>query len=214
MPGRVQTLPLEQKFGRLSPLYPCCRLKRDGKKVLTQWVCRCDCGAVVVRPRDSLVGGRTTSCGCQKNELRKTHGMTPRDAAIPKVYRAWSLMKNRCLNPKNKDYSYYGGRGIKICQEWIDSFEAFYRDMGDPPTPQHTLDRTEVNGNYCPENCEWQTRTHQSRNRRTNRIVVARGESMPLSVFCEKYSLEYDKAKYALNKGLLPEQILAGVKNA
>ncbi len=80
-------------------------------------------------------------------------------------YRSWQMMKNRCLNPKARDYPYYGGRGIKICKRWINSFDAFLQDMGRKPTSLHTIDRKNTDGHYTVRNCRWATRQEQSRNR-------------------------------------------------
>lgn len=79
-------------------------------------------------------------------------------------YRSWQMMKNRCLNPKAQDWDYYGGRGVKIADEWV-TFEAFLADMGRKPTPQHSLERKDSNGHYCKSNCVWATRQEQARNR-------------------------------------------------
>lgn len=85
-------------------------------------------------------------------------------------YRSWQMMKNRCLNPRCADYRYYGGRGVKVCRRWL-KFENFLADMGRKPSPELTLDRKRVNGNYCKSNCRWATRATQSRNRTDNRFT-------------------------------------------
>lgn len=91
----------------------------------------------------------------------RTHGMsnTPE-------YKAWFEMKRRCYNKNRKGYKNYGGRGIKVCDRWLESFENFYEDMGDRPSPNHSLDRIDVNGNYEPSNCKWSDRTEQNYNQR------------------------------------------------
>lgn len=94
-------------------------------------------------------------------EVRMVHG---KRVASPE-YSSWQAMKNRCLNPKAEDYRYYGGRGITVCPQWL-GFDAFLADMGRRPTPKHTLERQDVDGNYEPGNCCWATRKEQSRNRR------------------------------------------------
>ena len=82
------------------------------------------------------------------------------------LYQTWARMKQRCLNPNASDYPHYGGRGIKVCDEWINDFEMFLYHLGDKPSPKHTLDRVDNDYHYCPENCRWASRHHQNRNRR------------------------------------------------
>lgn len=94
------------------------------------------------------------------NELRQVNG---KRIASPE-YRSWQMMKNRCLNPNARDYAYYGGRGISVCERWLE-FENFLADMGRRPTPLHTLDRKNPDGNYTPSNSRWATKQEQSRNR-------------------------------------------------
>ena len=86
-------------------------------------------------------------------------------------YRIWSGMKGRCLNPKNSAYKYYGGRGIKVCQEWIESFECFMLDMGRRPSKKHSIERKDNNWNYTPENCVWATKAEQANNTRANCMI-------------------------------------------
>lgn len=126
-----------------------------------KWKCLCECGNYTNVKRGDLARNHTKSCGCLAVENAKTHGK--RDS---KEYNSWHGMKNRCLNENHVHYKHYGGRGITVCDEWKDSFENFYKDMGDKPTPQHSIDRINVNGNYTPENCRWATKKEQSLNKR------------------------------------------------
>lgn len=114
------------------------------------------------------------SCGCQNLRSAK-HGQTK-----TKAYAVWSGMKRRCFNPSDANYSRYGGRGITVCKEWQDSFEAFWSYMGDPPKGM-SIDRVDVNGNYEPGNVRWATNKQQMRNRRCNRWLVVDGVKMTLS---------------------------------
>lgn len=164
--------------------------KRFGRLVVTQkhpdksncgkvqWICQCDCGAVVTTATSSLTTGNTKSCGCQRvdssrlNGLNnKTHGMT----GTPE-YKAWQSMKDRCENTSNQNYSNYGGRGITVCDRWRDSFENFYADMGPRPDSSLSVDREDVNGNYDPINCRWADFQTQSSNKRNNVRFEVNGE--------------------------------------
>ena len=110
-----------------------------------------------------------------------THGHTL-NGKQSKEYRAWSAMRDRCNNKRHPDYRNYGGRGIRVCREWNESFEAFLRDMGPAPSKSHSLDRfPNPNGNYEPGNCRWATRVQQNQNTRRNRMVTFRGETLCVS---------------------------------
>jgi hypothetical protein len=129
------------------------------------WECRCDCGNVIIASAPHLDVGDTKSCGCRKGTL--VHGHS-RQYGNSRTYTTWLSMRQRCLNPNNIGYADYGGRGITICQEWIDSFEAFLRDMKERPEGM-TLDRINVNGDYEPGNCRWATPKQQRANQRKRR---------------------------------------------
>ena len=129
--------------------------KRTPKNIL--FPCRCDCGELTyVRPRD-LRNGIVISCGCgqTKHDQHKTAG-----------YKVWKGMNQRCNSPTSKDFKYYGGRGIKVCQRWRENFAHFLTDMGPRPTHQHTIERINNDGDYEPANCCWATMKQQNRNRR------------------------------------------------
>lgn len=106
-----------------------------------------------------------------------------------KLYRAWKCMIHRCNNPNYQRFSDYGGRGIKVCERWLDSFEAFAEDMGEPPTNRHELDRRDNEGDYEPNNCRWSTPRENSNNKRTTRFVDFEGERMPLSYFSDRVGI-------------------------
>ena len=132
------------------------------------WQCRCDCGTEnVIAIGIELRSGHKSSCGCLWKKTITTHGM----AGTPE-YRAWQKMKARCTCKTDKRYIHYGGRGIKVCSQWLNSFESFYADMGAKPAPHLTLDRANNDGDYTPENCRWATYTRQNNNKRHNPISL------------------------------------------
>ncbi len=130
--------------------------------------CVCICGNSTTVNINSLRTGQTKSCGCLKKELIdskpfKTHGLTK----TPE-YKSWTGIKERCYNKNNSRYADWGGRGIKMCQRWFDSFENFLEDMGKKPTRLHSIERVDYDGDYCPENCKWATPAEQNSNKRNN----------------------------------------------
>src|SRR5574343_102349 len=157
-----------QVFGKLTVLERV-EDKLYSKKKRVKWLCQCSCEdkTLVVVDSSNLKSGGTQSCGCFKrdNPSRLNHGM-----AYSNENRIWRDMKNRCENKKNKYYHNYGGRGIKVCDEWINSFEKFYEDMGNRPGPEYSIDRIDNNGNYCKENCRWTTIDKQNKNRRSTKL--------------------------------------------
>lgn len=141
-----------------------------GKKA-TQWLCKCKCGNTTVVRRNKLVGNYTKSCGCKQFiglPNNKTHGLSKNN-----IYAIWSNMKARCNNPKHEKFKDYGGRGIKVCKEWNDSFINFLNDMGFQPNKSYSIDRIDVDGNYCPENCKWSTPLEQSKNKRIHKEFLS-----------------------------------------
>ena len=128
------------------------------------WLFRCDCCKKKMIKVSSVKNGSIKSCGCLKiGRSGFKHGM-----ARTRVYRSWADMRQRCLNKSNTNYKYYGGRGITICQEWINSFINFYKDMGERPKGK-SIDRINNDGNYCKENCKWSTPKEQMNNTRYNK---------------------------------------------
>ena len=143
--------------------------------------CYCECGTITQVHRNNLRRGLTKSCGCLRREVsteRMTkHGMArSRTGKLPaKEYRAWQSMKHRCLNKKNNpDWHNYGGRGITVCEEWLHDFPVFYAHIGAAPSPDHSVDRIEVNGHYEPGNVRWATDEEQARNKQWHQTHLER----------------------------------------
>ena len=154
----------EQRFGRLTVLEET-NLRRNGYVV---WECKCDCGNVVLITSHKLNTNYTKSCGCLQRE-RATEANTKhghyKNRTPSRTWVTWYNMKQRCLNAKNKDYKYYGQRGIEICDGWQTSFINFLEDMGERPVGK-TIDRIDPNGNYERSNCRWATMSQQYMNKR------------------------------------------------
>lgn len=163
------------RYGRLTvigraPNY----LKRNGRPY-TAWFCSCDCGNQAIVLSINLRRQRTRSCGCLQVEnavsigvLNTTHGDSKHGSEAPE-YNAWHSMKKRCLDVNHQAYKRYGGRGITVCQRWLESYENFLADMGRRPSAKHSLDRVDNNlltDSYSKSNCRWATKGMQANNRR------------------------------------------------
>lgn len=163
-----------KRFGRLLAL----RMADLDTNKYAKWICRCDCGNTKIVFASNLKSGHTKSCGCLNLELIKTrfitHGMRN-----TKTYKSYRNMLVRCLNPNHDNYKLYGGRGVKVCDNWLGSFENFYQDMGERPIGM-TLDRIDPDGDYCKENCRWATQQKQCVNRRHNFKVFFDGREQTL----------------------------------
>lgn len=140
--------------------------KRANGNIL--WNCQCDCGVIRLVRATALNRGKSLHCGCKTGEINRDHSQTHglSRGSHNSIYLIWQGIKNRCLNEKAFAYKDYGGRGIKICEEWL-NFENFYRDMLEGYEKGLTIERNNVNGNYEKSNCKWITRAEQANNRRT-----------------------------------------------
>lgn len=146
------------------------------------WSCLCDCGAMHESPGGSIRRGDTRSCGClQKDNTPRKHGATNRVRGATPEYRSWMGMNSRCYLKTTKGYHRYGGRGITVCDRWRYSFVNFLADMGTKPSPNHSIDRVNNDGNYEPGNCRWATRKEQNRNRCTTVFITIGSLSQSVS---------------------------------
>lgn len=158
-----------QRFGRLVVIK---RIENTGKNGQKRYLCKCECGNETTALADNLKRGHVTSCGCYARE-RATECKTKHGMNRTRLHRIWLCMKNRCSNPRNAGYKYWGARGITVCDEWKNSFQAFYDWAMKNGYEDHlSIDRIDVNGNYEPSNCRWATPHEQRVNQRRNKKEV------------------------------------------
>lgn len=190
-------------FGRLTVSRKVTPLRGKGR-----WLCMCECGQEIVVTTGNLRSGNSRSCGCLVIErignLRRSHGRSK-----SAEYRNWMSMKARCYNNKVASYQDYGARGIRVCDRWLDSFEAFLEDMGMRPTPDHTVDRIDVDGDYEPKNCRWLAKPEQARNSRSNRKITIGGVTMTASEWARRVGLKPSTVLARLRKGRGADEALA-----
>lgn len=188
MPPRIDIT--NGKFGRLTAI-ECVGKDKSGYAL---WKCKCDCGSLVVVKGKSLRNGNTKSCGCRNIEeatKRIVNFNTKHSGSNTRLFRIWSHMKSRCYNSNSTNFSDYGGRGIAICEEWKLDFASFHEwamDNGydeNAPRGKCTLDRIDVNGDYCPENCRWVDAKKQANNRRNNSVIAFNGETHTISEWAD-----------------------------
>lgn len=187
-----------RKFGRLICL------RRDG---LQNWVCLCDCGQEKIVAKRFMVRGQTSSCGCLRRERGRSM-LTKHGLHKHPLYGVWHGMKDRCSRKTHVFYSNYGGRGIRVQEPWLSSFEAFYADM--LPLWEHGLqiDRIDYDGNYCKENCCWSTVKEQCNNRRNSVILSMNGESRTLPLWAKKLGISPITLRGRLMSGWSVEKAL------
>lgn len=198
-----------QKFGRL---YVVSFWGINHRKEAV-WKCKCDCGNFLNVRSQPLRNGHTKSCGCLKIEEEKTRAQHPHKKthglSNSRLYTVWCNMKARCLNPKSEHYGDYGGRGITICQEWLDDFTNFYNwAIHNGYADNLTIDRIDVNGNYEPSNCRWIGKISQANNKRNNKIIEYKGESKTIHQLATEYNIDYGCLRWRIENGWDVEKAL------
>lgn len=196
------------KFGRLTVL---CRAENN-RYGQAMWLCACDCGKETIVKGNSLRTGGVKSCGCLSAEtslIRNTkHGLSRRNAKLDRIYSIHSNMLQRCENPENKSYKNYGGRGIRVCDEWHD-VSAFYNwAMANGYRPDLTIERIDNDGNYEPDNCRWATIKEQQNNRSNNHFLEFNGESHTISEWSEIVGIPRPVIDARLGRGWKTEKVL------
>lgn len=132
----------------------------------------------------------------------------PADRKNKPEYFVWLGMRRRCRGQKEKCYPHYGGRGIRVCERWDKSFDAFYADMGPRPSPKHSVDRIDNDGNYEPGNCRWATNREQCNNTRVNRVIKYNGLRLTAKQWAARTGLRFTTILFRLNRGWSAEEIL------
>lgn len=214
----------DQIFGRLTAKKPGVILVGNAIK-RRGWYCICECGVEVLITTGSLTSGNSKSCGCLNLEiistLNITHGGKTKTTSptLRKTYSTWQAMKNRCLNIKSEDYEYYGGRGIKIQNSWIENFENFLKDMGERPIDK-TLDRIDVNQGYFKDNCRWANSQEQHNNTRANVRIEYLGETKNISEWARCFNMNPKalrqrlvKQGWSIEKSLTQPLLKRGTQN-
>jgi len=189
------------RFGKLEAVEMKHKKSASGR-LRTHWLCVCDCSGDALVDSGNLRNGNTTQCkSCAdiaRGAARVTHGQT--SGGRSKIYNTWSHIIQRITNPKNKRFADYGGRGLDMSPEWRDSFEAFARDMGEPPTPDHQIEREDNDCGYWPDNCRWADRYEQGANKRNNIVITWRGQTKTLAEWCRETGIAFDTAKMRHNR--------------
>lgn len=188
-----------EKFGRLVAE------KYLGNQI---YLCKCDCGNHVEVLRTNLKSGATSSCGCIRKEavakLKYSHGMCGE-----RIYQTWQNMKSRCLCKNSSEYKNYGGRGITVCNDWLD-FNPFYDwAINSGYNDNLTIERIDVNGNYEPSNCKWIPSEEQCLNKTNTRRITINGNTKSLSEWAKYYGIPYDILRHRIDKGISPEIAVA-----
>lgn len=198
-----------QKFGRLTIIERAENYIAPCGHHTPMWKCKCECGNEYVANPAHLKNGRVKSCGCfNKEKAKKT--MTKHGHHNTRLYGVWSVMKQRCYNPKSKAYRLYGAEGKTVCDEWLHDFQAFY-DWSMSHGYQKGLEIERIDGTkgYSPENCRWATRKEQANNMRTNHLIEYKGKKQTIAQWAEELNMNVDtlynrvlRYKWSIEKAL------------
>ncbi len=181
------------------------------RKRKAYWNCKCQCGTMSIVAGSNLTTGKVRSCGCLLKEAivesKTIHGHCA-GGHDSRTYKSYRHMLDRCLNPKNNRFERYGGRGIKVCDRWLHSFENFLADMGEAPEGLE-IDRFPDNdGNYKSGNCRWATPSQNSRNRRSNVNITINGQTMCAEEWSKLSGIKPATVRFRLRRGWNPERAI------
>lgn len=193
--------------------------RQAGSRVRSFWICRCACGQMHETESGNLRRGNTRWCAAcaseYKSSHRRTHGYSGganKDRKAAKEYNTWLSMRRRCTDPQDKRFSDYGGRGIAVAEEWMASFEAFLRDMGDAPSADHQIDRIDNEKGYSRGNCRWATRKEQGNNKRNNRRLTIDGIERTLGEWSDVSGVAASTIARRASYGWKGDQLICAVK--
>lgn len=174
------------------------------------WICRCSCGKETTVLPWYLMNGKTRTCGDQKKHKRQIRGHYKHGGFGTRLYEIWVSMKRRCNNPDVESYPRYGGRGITVCEEWEKDFAAFRKwAMSNGYADDLTIDRIDVDGNYCAENCRWATPKEQANNRTNTVFVEYNGETHTLSEWADIVGIKYNTLHHRYKRGCTAEEMFS-----
>lgn len=193
-----------KRFGRLTVI----SIEQTNKQKGVRWLCECDCSNTIIVAASHLKNGHTKSCGCLSKEnahtINLSHGMSK-----SRIYALWNMMKQRCTNPAVDNYCDYGGRGISVCDDWI-NFDGFYKwTLANGYQDGLSIDRVDNSAGYCPENCRWVDARAQANNRRNNKILEYNGERHTLSEWGDIVGIKSHTIGERLRKGWSVEKTLS-----
>lgn len=197
---RRQPIRPGDRFGRLVIL----DIVLDRKSRVYRCLCRCDCGIEGRFQLSNIRRGATRSCGCYRREVTAARDTVHAMFGTP-TYRAWTNMRRRCRDTSSVSWPSYGARGITVCPEWESSFRAFFEDMGLRPEGT-TLDRRDVNKNYCKENCRWASRLVQARNKTNNRYMECDGERLTITEWASRLGCDASTIHMRIKLGWTTER--------
>jgi len=204
LPPRVKDL-TGTVFGKLTVIeFAGLRPRRDGHRA-AWWHCRCECGITVECRANTLANGDKRACTPRCKNLRHGHAA---DKQLTPEYHCWTAIKYRCNNPRFHAYSRYGGRGIRVCKRWMESFENFLSDMGPRPYSMRSIDRIDNDGNYEPSNCRWATNEQQQNNRSDCTIIEHDGIKQSATQWSRQLGISIDAIYGRIKAGWDTERIL------
>lgn len=188
-----------EKIGRLTVI----KRVENNKANNAQWLCQCECGKEIITTTANLKRRHSKSCGCLRKEHTSginnnfyKHGMYN-----TKLYQTWHNMKQRCFNKNSSHYKNYGGRGIKVCNEWLEFMNFYNWAMSNEYSEGLTIDRIDVNGNYEPDNCRWVDNKTQCNNKRNNHLITYNGKTHTMMEWSRLLNIKYDVLRFRLKRG-------------